>query len=294
MLGVDVRAAAVRAGDEVVALSRAELDVCDAAAVAGAVGDARPDVVINCAAYTRVDAAEQDVASAMRVNGDAPGVLAGAAAAHGAWVVHVSTDYVFDGLKTSGPYVESDVTGPRSVYGVSKLAGERALAEAAPGCHTIVRSSWLYGTAGPCFPATILRAARSRPELRVVDDQVGCPTFTPHLASALLALAAARSVVGVVHVAAGGETTWFGFASAILAEAQNWLARGGEGDAGRAPGEGWATLHACSTAEYPLPAPRPAFSVLRSERDEEVPVLPDWRQGLEEYVAARGMDGVAF
>jgi dTDP-4-dehydrorhamnose reductase len=276
MLGLDVRAAAERAGYEVVALSRAELDIADPVGVGAVLGRVRPGVVINCAAYTRVDDAEADVAGATRVNATGPGVLAAAAASVGAWIVHVSTDYVFDGEKSSGAYVESDVTGPRSVYGVSKLAGERAVAAAAPDCHTIVRSAWLFGTGGPCFPATILRAAASRPELRVVDDQVGSPTFTPHLAEALLSLAVDR-VLGVTHVAAAGETSWFGFASALVAAAS-------AADAGT----GWAVVSPCSTEEFPRPAPRPAFSVLRSERVAEgVPVLADWRVGLAQYMAAR-------
>jgi dTDP-4-dehydrorhamnose reductase len=276
MLGLDVRAAAERAGYEVVALSRAELDIADPVGVGAVLGRVRPGVVINCAAYTRVDDAEADVAGATRVNATGPGVLAAAAASVGAWIVHVSTDYVFDGEKSSGAYVESDVTGPRSVYGVSKLLGERAVAAAAPDCHTIVRSAWLFGTGGPCFPATILRAAASRPELRVVDDQVGSPTFTPHLAEALLSLAVDR-VLGVTHVAAAGETSWFGFASALVAAAS-------AADAGT----GWAVVSPCGTEEFPRPAPRPAFSVLRSERVAEgVPVLADWRVGLAQYMAAR-------
>ncbi len=287
MLGTDVQVAAARAGHAVLALSRADLDICDATAVEAAVGAARPDVVINCAAYTQVDRAQEDVAAAMGVNGDGPGVLAQAGAAHGAWVTHVSTDYVFDGTKTSGAYVESDPTGPQSVYGRSKLAGEQAVAQAAPQSHTIVRSSWLFGTGGPCFPATILRAARSRPELKVVDDQVGCPTYTPHLAAALLSLAEARTTVGVVHVAAAEPTSWFGFASAILAETQAWEARGSEGDGARVDASAWARVTPCTTADYPLPAPRPANSALASERPE-VPVLPSWRLGLEAFIAAGG------
>jgi dTDP-4-dehydrorhamnose reductase len=269
MLGLDVQAAA--SAHDVVALSRAELDITDREAVASAVADARPDVLINCAAYTKVDAAQEDAWGAAQVNGEGPGVLGAAAAAQGAWVVHVSTDYVFDGTKTTGPYVESDPTGPRSVYGLTKLGGERALAAAAPDSHTIVRSAWLFGTGGPCFPATILRVAASRPEMQVVDDQIGSPTFTPHLADALVSLAQARDVVGVTHVAAAGETSWYGFASAVLAAAG---------------GDGWATLKPCTTADYPLPAPRPAFSVLRTERDG-VPVLPDWQDGLDAYMASR-------
>jgi dTDP-4-dehydrorhamnose reductase len=290
MLGIDAAAAATRSGHEVLALSRAELDICDPAAVRAAIGDGRPDAVINCAAYTQVDRAQEDADSAARVNGDGPGLLAAAAAQAGAWMVHVSTDYVFDGAKTSGPYVESDLTGPRSVYGQSKLAGEVAVARAAPEGHTIVRSSWLFGTGGPCFPATIIRVARTRPEMSVVDDQVGCPTFTPHLAAALVSLAESRRTVGVVHVAAEGQTTWFGFAQTVLVEAQNFAARGDEADGSRAPDDGWARLAPCTTAQYPLPAPRPAYSVLRSERDE-VPVLAPWRVGLEEYIAARAAEG---
>jgi dTDP-4-dehydrorhamnose reductase len=176
------------------------------------------------------------------------------------------------------------------VYGQSKLAGEVAVARAAPEGHTIVRSSWLFGTGGPCFPATIIRVARTRPEMSVVDDQVGCPTFTPHLAAALVSLAESRRTVGVVHVAAEGQTTWFGFAQTVLVEAQNFAARGDEADGSRAPDDGWARLAPCTTAQYPLPAPRPAYSVLRSERDE-VPVLAPWRVGLEEYIAARAAEG---
>jgi dTDP-4-dehydrorhamnose reductase len=275
MLGLDVQAAAERAGYEVVALSRAELDVADRVAVVGVCDRVRPGVVVNCAAYTRVDDAEVDVVGATRVNAVGPGVLAEASQSVGAWMVHVSTDYVFDESKTSGPYVESDLTGPRSVYGLSKLLGERAVAAAAPDGHTIVRSAWLFGLGGPCFAATILAAAVSRPELRVVDDQVGSPTFTPHLAEALLSLAVDR-VLGVTHVAAAGETSWFGFASALVASAR----------ACGASADGWASVSACTTAEFPRPAPRPAFSVLRSER-AEVPVLADWRVGVEQYMAAR-------
>jgi dTDP-4-dehydrorhamnose reductase len=294
MLGVDVRAAGEREGHAVTALARADLDIADHSGVSAALSRLRPDVVINCAAYTKVDDAEQDVAGATRVNAVGPGVLGSAAAAVDAWVVHVSTDYVFDGTKTSGPYVESDPTGPRSVYGSTKLAGEAALAAAAPDSHTIVRSAWLFGTAGACFPATILRAAATRPELRVVDDQVGSPTYTPHLATALLSLATDR-VLGVTHVAAAGTTSWFGFASALVAAAAvcGTTAAGGEpaADGPAADAPEWATVNPCTTAEFPRPAPRPAYSVLRSER-AEVPELADWRVGLEAYMVARTQGGV--
>lgn len=178
MLGQDLQAAAKDAGHEVLAFPRADLDITDAAAVARALADAGPDVVINSAAWTNVDGAETDEAGALAVNGSGAGNVAHGAAACGAWTIHVSSDYVFDGGKTS-PYVESDPVGPLSAYGRSKLAGERAVAEQASDRHTTVRSSWLFGPAGPCFPATILRLARERDELKVVDDQIGCPTFTP-------------------------------------------------------------------------------------------------------------------
>jgi dTDP-4-dehydrorhamnose reductase len=268
MLGLDVQAAALAAGHETVALSRAELDITDLARVAEAVASARPDAVINCAAYTNVDGAQEDPDTARSINGAGAGHVATAAARAGAWTVHVSTDYVFDGTKTT-PYVESDATDPQSIYGATKLAGEHAIAEAAPDRHTIVRTSWLFGTRGPCFPATMLRLARERDELTVVDDQVGCPTFTPHLAKALVDFASTpQPPLGLVHLAAEEQCSWFQFATEILRRA----------NAG-------ATVKPCSTEEFPRPARRPAFSVLRSERGDYVPHLPSWRDGLTEYLA---------
>jgi dTDP-4-dehydrorhamnose reductase len=269
MLGRDLHAAAASAGAEVVALDRAALDITDAAGVAHAVADAAPEILVNCAAYTNVDGAEGDEATALRVNGEGAGRVAGAAAACGAWTIHVSSDYVFDG-RGERPYVESDAVGPLSAYGRSKLAGERAVAAAAPAAHTIVRSSWLFGTEGACFPATIMRLAAERDELSVVEDQVGCPTYTGHLARALVELAE-RRVPGVVHVAGGGECSWFAFAREIVAAA------------GLA-----CEVRPCTTDEFPRPAPRPAYSVLRSERiGEGVPVLAEWRVGLADYLGAR-------
>ncbi len=269
MLGVDARAAALAAGHEVVALTRADLDLTDLTAVESAVAGAAPEIVINCAAYTKVDDAETDGRDAAHLtNGVAPGYLAGAAAMAGAWIVHVSTDYVFDGAKTTGPYLESDATAPQSVYGASKLEGELAIAQAAPLSHTIVRSSWLFGNHGACFPATMLRLASTHDSLSVVDDQRGCPTFTPDLATALLAVAS-QQLLGVVHVAAGGDCSWYEFA-------RETITRAGLG----------AVVTPCTTAEFPRPAPRPAYSVLRSGRGE-APVLRDWREGLLEYLEVR-------
>ena len=268
MLGVDVQAAALAAGHEVVALTRADLDITDASATTAAVTAASPDVIINCAAYTKVDDAEGEGRdAAFAVNGTGPGRLAAAAVEASAWIVHVSTDYVFDGTKTSGPYLETDPVNPRSVYGASKLQGEQALAQAAPESHTIVRSSWLFGNHGPCFPGTMLRLAGERDSLSVVDDQRGCPTFTPDLAQSLLTLAAQRSL-GVVHVAGGGECTWFEFARETVALAGLN-----------------AVVSPCTTADFPRPAARPAYSVLRSGRSD-APVQRDWREGLRSYLEA--------
>ena len=271
MLGTDVQAVARTGGHEVVALSHADLNVADVDAVDAAIRAARPDAVINCAAYTDVDGAEgngRDAAYAVNSAGAANMALATASA--GAWLIHVSTDYVFDGTKTTGPYVESDPTRPRSVYGASKLDGELAVAAAAPGSHTIVRTSWLFGNHGPCFPATMMRLARQREQLCVVDDQRGCPTFTPHLAQALLRLAVTEQrPLGVVHVAGAGECTWFEFARQIVIDF------GVE-----------ATVKACRTTDCPRPAKRPAYSVMRSERRGEAPVLAHWREGLRDYAEA--------
>jgi dTDP-4-dehydrorhamnose reductase len=264
MLGHDVVEAA--GAHEAVALSRAELDITDERAVHAAMQRVRPDVVVNCAAWTDVDGAERAADAALAVNGVGAGVVAAMAAAYGAWTIHVSSDYVFDGYKGS-PYVESDAVGPLSAYGSSKLAGEKAVAGAARDSHTIVRSSWLFGAAGSCFPKTILKLAAERPVLRVVADQTGCPTYTGHLAGALVDLAE-RRVPGVVHVAGGGSCSWFEFAGAIVAAAGS-------------P----STVEPCATDEFPRPARRPANSVLRSERGSAVPVLPSWQEGLSAFMA---------
>jgi dTDP-4-dehydrorhamnose reductase len=268
MLGQDVAGAAQRGGHEVAGFSHAELDITDPAAVREAVLDLKPDVVVNCAAWTNVDGAEEGEPEATAVNGAGAGLVASAATAAGAWTLHVSSDYVFDGGKRA-PYLESDPTGPISAYGRSKLAGEREVARNASQSHTTVRSSWLFGAGGPCFPATILRLASERDELSVVDDQIGCPTFTGHLASALVDLARWRAL-GVVHLAGGGSCSWFQFAREIVDLAGVHC-----------------EVNPCRTEDMPRPARRPAYSVLRSERPEAPPVLADWREGLREYMAAR-------
>lgn len=261
MLGRDL----ARLAADSVALARLELDITDADAVTAAVRSAAPDVVVNCAAYTNVDGAEEHAQLARTVNGGAVGNVAAAAAAIGAWTIHISSDYVFDGRKRE-PYVESDQPAPLSAYGASKLSGERAVAAAAPGRFTIVRSSWLFGVQGSCFPATILRLARDRGELTVVDDQVGTPTFTGHLAQALVQIASERPA-GILHVAGDGACSWFEFAREIVRAAKLSC----EVKPGR-------------TEDLARPATRPSYSVLGSERG--APRLPGWREGLADYLDA--------
>jgi dTDP-4-dehydrorhamnose reductase len=268
MLGHDVSDAASAGGHDVVALARGQLDIADRDAVEAAIAGMRPEVVINCAAYTNVDGAEAEPDLAEAINGTGAGNVAAAASRAGAWTVHVSTDYVFDGSATE-PYLESHPVNPLSVYGRTKLSGERAVSEAAPERHTIVRTSWLFGAAGPCFPATIMTLAAERDELRVVDDQVGCPTFTGHLAAALVQLGTREPrVPGVLHLAAAGQCSWFEFAREIVAGAalKCEVAR-------------------TTTERMPRPAPRPAFSVLRTERGSEAPELAHWREGLAQYMS---------
>lgn len=266
MLGLDLCDAALAAGHEALAFPRAELDITDAAAADAAVAAAGPDVVVNCAAWTDVDGAQDAYDAALAVNGAGAGNVARAAAGSGAWTIHVSSDYVFDGSKGE-PYLESDPVGPMSAYGRSKLAGERAVAAAAPDSHTVVRSSWLFGARGPCFPATILRAAREHDELTVVDDQIGCPTFTGHLADALVHLAGA-GVPGVLHLAGTGHCSWYELAREVISGAGLCV----EVRPGR-------------TRELERPAPRPAYSVLRSERPG-APGLPHWHEGVAAFLAA--------
>jgi dTDP-4-dehydrorhamnose reductase len=270
MLGQDVvRAARERAWD-VIGLTHAELDATDAEAVAGALAGAQPDALVNCAAFTDVDGAETDEAGATAGNATSAAVLARAAADAGLRLVHVSTDYVFDGARPSSaaPYVESDPIGPRSAYGRTKLAGEQAVASAG-GSHAIARSSWLFGAGGRNFVATMLALGAERDEVTVVDDQVGCPTYTGHLAAALLTLAEGSSQ-GVHHVAGGGTPcSWHDFAVEIFRQA----------------GVDCRVLP-CTTAETGRPAPRPAFSALATERPE-TPLLPSWQEGLAAYLNVR-------
>jgi len=270
MLGHDVVRAARYVNHDVVALSHEDLDVVDAAAVERVMQAERPDVVVHCAAYTNVDGAQDDLDGAMAVNADGARNVAAAAAAVGASVIYPSTDYAFDGSKSS-PYVESDETRPLSVYAQSKVAGEHEVAAANPR-HWIVRTSWLFGVGGKNFVETMLSLGRELGEVMVVRDQVGCPTYAGHVADAVVQLLDEEEY-GIHHIAGGGECSWYEFAEEIFEQA----------------GVDCRVL-SCTTEEFPRPAPRPAYSVLGTERDRAF-YLPDWREGLASYLADRAVTG---
>jgi dTDP-4-dehydrorhamnose reductase len=264
MLGQAVTSAAARLGHDVVALARAELDVTDADHVTRIVSAAEPRAVINCAGFTDVDGAEGNEARALRVNGDGARHVAHAAAEAGARVVHVSTDYVFDGTKRA-PWLESDPVAPLQAYGRTKLAGERAVAEANPE-HAIVRAGWLFGAGGRNFADTMLGLIAERDEVEVVADQAGRPTWTGHLAPALVELAERRGDVGVFHAAGPGQCTWYEFAVEIAHRA--------------AAG---ARIVPTTSERFVRPAARPAYSLLGTEREPGV-ALPAWEDGLAAYL----------
>ncbi len=266
MLGRDVTAACRARDHDVVALGHAELDICDPGAVDAALARHRPDAVINCAAFTDVDGAEDDEAGAMRVNDEGAALLAAGAEAIGAKIVQPSSDYVFDGSK-GAPYVESDMPSPLSAYGRSKQAGETSVA-VANRRHMVVRSSWLFGVGGKNFVETMLRLGHEQPEVLVVSDQVGCPTYTRHLAEGLALLVEGEDY-GIHHIAGGGQCSWYEFAQEIFDQA------GVE-----------CRVMAATTEMLARKAPRPPFSVLASERGDPI-TLPHWRRGLEQYLAER-------
>jgi dTDP-4-dehydrorhamnose reductase len=259
-------------GSSVTALSRADLDITDASAVAAAV--AGHDVVVNCAAWTHVDGAEAQEAAATTVNGDAVSTLAGACAGSGARLLQVSTDYVFDGRGTS-PYAEDAPTAPVNAYGRSKLVGERAVLAALPEHGYVVRTAWLYGAHGKNFVATMLRLAGERDTLTVVADQVGQPTWARALAAQLVELGsravAGRAPAGVYHGTASGTASWFDLARAVFATV------------GLDP----ERVRPITSDQYPLPAPRPSFSVLGHDRWAlaGMPPQADWQAQLKEALA---------
>jgi dTDP-4-dehydrorhamnose reductase len=271
-LGRDMTALLSVQGAELTALTRAELDISNGAAVAAAVAAAKPDVVVNCAAWTAVDAAEAHEDEALAINGQGAAHVAAACAAAGATLVHVSTDYVFDG-HACAPYAEDAATEPRSAYGRTKLAGERAVLATLPQNAYIVRTAWLYGAHGKNFVHTMLRLARNATSPGVVDDQRGQPTWTHDVATQIHALIAAAAPAGIYHATSSGETTWFGLAEEIFKLYRESAA--GDEAASQAP-------RPITTAQYPLPAPRPAYSVLAHESWHKAGIAPigDWRDAL--------------
>lgn len=269
MLGRDVMLAAGNAGHEVVGFGRAELDVTNPDALGRKFDLERPDVVINCAAWTDVDGAEEAEEAAFAVNGRGGGNVAAAANEIEARVLHVSTDYVFDGAK-GAPYVESDQPAPLSAYGRTKLAGEEAVA-AANKRHFIVRSAGLFGIGGRNFVDTMLRLSESQNEVTVVRDQVGSPTYTWHLAYGIVRLIEGIEY-GIHHMAAAGQCSWYEFAREIFEQAKVEC-----------------KVLSITSEEFGAPAPRPAFSALVSQREHAIR-LPSWQDGLAGYLAQRQVE----
>jgi dTDP-4-dehydrorhamnose reductase len=275
---------------ELCLLDLPDFDLTDNNQVVGTISRLSPSVIINCAAFTNVDACETQEEFATRVNGAGVGFLARAAKHAGAVLVQISTDYVFDGTKTE-PYSEEDVPNPRSAYGRSKLAGERAVLESGLEQYFIIRTSWLYGPCGRNFVETILRRAQEREELRVVADQVGTPTYTVDLAQAIFSLLALAStnpsrllpheLYGTYHFSNEGQCSWHEFACAIV---QKFVEDGGLVKI--------KSILPISTEEYPLPATRPAYSVFSKNKylgATGAPV-PSWQESLQAYFTVRQSD----
>ncbi len=267
-LGGDIVDEGVRLGHEMVGRTQWECDITDTASVEQTIDEVRPDAVINGAAWTQVDAAEEREAEAEAVNTTGAGIVAAACGGRAIRCCHVSTDYVFDGTATA-PIPETATPAPRSAYGRTKWHGEVAVRELCPD-HVIVRTSWLYGRQGPNFVLTMLRLASERPQLRVVADQQGSPTWTGHLAPAMLRLLEIGPP-GTYHLTNSGITTWYGLAVATIR-------------ARRLTTE----VVPITSAEYPTPTARPAYSVLdnRAWRELGEPPLPDWEVGLQGYLAS--------
>ena len=285
MLGTDLVAALAARGEPVVGMDRASLDVTDAAAVTEAIAGSRPDVVVNCAAWTAVDDAEKSEARALAVNAGGAANLAAGCAALGSRLVQLSTDYVFAG-DAGRPYAEDDVPAPRTAYGRTKLAGERAVLDRLPGSAHVVRTAWLYGAHGPSFVRTMIKLQDQRPAVEVVDDQHGQPTWTVDVAAQIIALVHSAAVPGVYHATSSGQTTWFGLAREIFSLL----------------GADPARVRPIPSSALPRPAPRPAYSVLGHRawtqiREPGVPPIAEWRKSLRralpELVAAQRAAGAA-
>ena len=271
MLGRDLVSVLERGGETVTALTRAELDITDGAAVRDALRHWRPAVVANCAAWTAVDAAETSEDAALRLNGQAVADLAVACAAAGVRLIQPSTDYVFDG-QARRPYAEDDVPSPGTAYGRTKLAGEQAVLDRLDGTGYVVRTAWLYGAHGPNFVRTMIRLEQQRPDLDVVDDQHGQPTWTMDVADRIVALVRSGAPAGVYHATSSGETTWFGLAQEVF----------------RLLGADPDRVRPVGSAAYVRPAPRPAYSVLGHDAWSRAGLSPigDWRLALRQAFPA--------
>jgi dTDP-4-dehydrorhamnose reductase len=272
MLGRDVTRAARAVNHEPISLGHDELDITDREVVERAVIETNPGAIVNCAAWTDVDGAESHLDEAIAANGAGAGIVAAAAASLSVPVIYPSSDYVFDGTREDG-YLESDETNPLSAYGKSKLEGEKETAAANPR-HFIVRASWLFGINGRNFVDTMLGLADHQDEVVVVRDQVGCPTFTGHLADGLVQLLDGEDY-GIHHMAGGGRCSWYEFAVEIFDRARVRC-----------------RVVPTTSDRFTRPARRPAYSVLGTERDPSI-VLPPWQDGLAAYLAERDRTGVA-
>ena len=263
----------------IVAVDYPDIDLTSADSIRKWVRETKARVVINAAAYTAVDKAEAEIDRAMQINGEAPGIIAEEAAKMGSLMVHYSTDYVFPGNKST-PYVETDEPGPLGAYGRTKLAGDLAV-QAVGGAHLIFRLCWVYGARGQNFMLTMMRLARERDALRVVGDQVGCPTWSRMIAEAtaqsvrttLSKVASPKDFSGVYHLSAGGRTSWHGFAQAII-------------DRIPPTEKKCQSVVPITTAEYPTPAKRPAFSAMDCGKLERAfgIRLPDWQESLAQVL----------
>lgn len=247
---------------EVIETTRNELDVTDELQVRRVISDVKPDYVIHCAAYTNVDKAEEEPETAELVNAKSAEYIAKACNSNNAVMIYISTDYVFDGTKKT-PYVPDDTTNPTGAYGLSKLHGEEAVRKFCPADY-IIRSSWLYGHHGKNFVETMISLAE-KTELKVVDDQVGCPTWTVDLSDAIISFIDEEPPFGTYHACGAGSTSWYGFAKEIF-DLMSLNVK----------------LIPCVTEEFPRPAKRPAYSVMDNEG-----LLRDWKQALQEYIELR-------
>jgi dTDP-4-dehydrorhamnose reductase len=265
MLARDLTAALERHGEAVTGLSHRELDVTDSAAVCAVLPRHRPDVVVNCAAWTAVDDAEHCEDRVLLVNGNGAANLAAACTPTGIRLVQVSTDYVFDG-QARNPYAEDDPPAPRTAYGRTKLAGERAVLDLMPGRGYVVRTAWLYGEHGPNFVRTMIRLEGQRSFVDVVDDQRGQPTWTADVADRIMALIRADAAPGIYHATSSGETTWYTLAREVF----------------QLLGADPARVRPTTTAALARPAPRPAYSVLGHTSWTRVGLTPigDWQAAL--------------